>query len=59
MFYKNNYEGTKNLIELMIEYKINKIIFSSTTSVNGEPKKIPIKENYKCKSISVYEKASF
>ena len=57
LFYKNNYEGTKNLIELMIKYKINKIIFSSTASVYGEPKKIPIKENYKCKPISVYGKS--
>tara|TARA_Y100001970_G_C14231859_1_gene859143 strand:- start:1263 stop:2264 length:1002 start_codon:yes stop_codon:yes gene_type:complete len=54
LFYKNNYQGTKNLIELMIKYKIKKIIFSSTASVYGEPKKIPIKENYKCKPISVY-----
>ena len=57
IFYKNNYEGTKNLIELMIKYKINKIIFSSTASVYGEPKKVPIKENYKCKPISVYGKS--
>ena len=41
----------------MIKYKINKIIFSSTASVYGEPKKIPIKESYKCKPISVYGKS--
>ena len=56
LFYKNNVIGTKNLINLMIKYKIKKIIFSSTASVYGEPKKIPIYENSKCFPISVYGK---
>jgi UDP-glucose 4-epimerase len=57
LFYKNNYEGTKNLVQLMLKHKIKKIIFSSTASVYGEPKRIPIKESSECKPISVYGKS--
>ena len=56
LFYKNNFIATKNLIDLMIKYKIKKIIFSSTASVYGEPKKVPIYETNKCLPISIYGK---
>ncbi|MEA2035909.1 MAG: UDP-glucose 4-epimerase GalE [Nanoarchaeota archaeon] len=34
--YKRNVTGTKNLLELMKEYEVNNIIFSSTAAVYGE-----------------------
>ena len=57
LFYKNNYDGTKNLVDLMLKYKIKKIIFSSTASVYGEPNKMPIDEKTKCRPISIYGKS--
>ena len=56
MFYKNNYQATKNLIDCCIKYKIKKFIFSSTASVYGSPKKLPITEKTKTRPISVYGK---
>ena len=37
-YYMNNVLGTKNLINSMIKYKINNLIFSSSASVYGIPK---------------------
>lgn len=55
-YYINNYSSTKNLIDCMIEYKVKNIIFSSTASVYGSYKKMPLKENYPTKPISIYGK---
>jgi len=44
-YYENNFLGTFNLLNSMIDNKCNKIIFSSTAAVYGNPSKCPIKEN--------------
>lgn len=44
-YYDNNICGTKILIESMVEHGIDKIVFSSTAAVYGEPQSIPIKED--------------
>ena len=56
-FYKNNYLATKNLIENMINFEIKNLIFASTASVYGNPKKIPITEKSPLKPISFYGKS--
>jgi len=43
-YYDNNLCGTKVLLEAMVENGADKIIFSSTAAVYGEPKNIPILE---------------
>lgn len=43
-YYDNNVYGTKVLLEKLIEYGINHIVFSSTAATYGEPKSIPIVE---------------
>lgn len=59
-YYKNNVGGTLNLLSAMIENKINKIVFSSTAAVYGEPKNdVPIEENYKLSPINPYGKSKF
>ncbi len=45
-YYANNIIGGLNLLEAMIKNNINKIIFSSSASVYGEPKSKFIKENH-------------
>ena len=36
--------GTKNLIECMKKFQVFKLVFSSSATVYGYPKKLPIKE---------------
>lgn len=44
-YYDNNICGTKILLESMVEHGIDKVVFSSTAAVYGEPQSIPIKED--------------
>ena len=43
-YYENNIGGTLTLLEVMREYGVKNIIFSSSATVYGEPKEIPITE---------------
>jgi len=53
-YYKNNVVGTLNILKIMRNYNINKIIFSSSCSVHGQPKKLPVKENDELAPLSPY-----
>ncbi|NMA66730.1 MAG: UDP-glucose 4-epimerase GalE [Clostridiaceae bacterium] len=46
-YYNNNVYGTLCLVEKMNEYNVDKMIFSSTAAVYGEPENIPILESDK------------
>lgn len=46
-YYHNNVYGTVILLKKMNEYKVNKIVFSSTAATYGEPENIPILERDK------------
>jgi len=52
-YFDVNVSGTKNLFEIATEYKI-KIIFASSSSVYGDVKNIPIKENNELNPINPY-----
>jgi UDP-glucose 4-epimerase len=56
-FYANNFLATKNLVDNIIKFNIETLIFSSTASVYGNPTKIPIAENFKTQPISHYGKS--
>ena len=43
-YYRNNVCGTLNLLEAMRESGAEKLVFSSTAAVYGEPEDVPIKE---------------
>ena len=43
-YYDNNVYGTLELLKSMVEHKIGKIVFSSSSAVYGEPKNLPIPE---------------
>lgn len=45
-YYFNNLVNTLNLLKVMKEFKVNKIIFSSTAATFGEPKYTPIDEKH-------------
>lgn len=44
-YYCNNVMGTLSLLEVMLEHKVNKIVFSSTAATYGEPIRTPIRES--------------
>ncbi|MCZ6805105.1 MAG: UDP-glucose 4-epimerase GalE [Proteobacteria bacterium] len=54
IYYKNNVIGTYNLIEKMLNNKINKFIFSSTAAVYGDPITELISETHPKSPINPY-----
>lgn len=53
-YFYNNINSTLNLLELMTKYQVKKLIFSSSASVYGNSKYIPIDENHPLNPISPY-----
>ena len=53
---KNNIVATENLSLICKKYKIKKFIFASSSSVYGDQKKFPIKENFKKNPKNYYAK---
>jgi UDP-glucose 4-epimerase len=51
---KQNILVTYRVLEAMRKNNVKKIIFTSSSTVYGEAKKIPTPENYPCKPISLY-----
>lgn len=43
-YYDNNVYGTQNVLQVMQEYSVRFIVFSSTAATYGEPEQIPITE---------------
>lgn len=43
-YYENNLYGTLCLLRKMIRHDVNRIVFSSTAAVYGEPERLPIRE---------------
>jgi UDP-glucose 4-epimerase len=53
-YFENNTLATLNLLDEACKHKVNKIIFSSTAAVYGDPLKMPIPENHPKHPTSVY-----
>lgn len=53
-YFDNNVAGTVNLLKLMRQFEVQKIVFSSTAAVYGEPKIIPITEDSETAPSSPY-----
>lgn len=53
-YYHNNVVGTLNLLDVMLASGVNKLVFSSTAAVYGEPDKTPITEDMPKNPTSVY-----
>ncbi len=56
-YYRNNLVNVINLLDVMLEYKVEYFIFSSTAAVYGNPKEIPIKEDQSKAPINPYGKS--
>ena len=45
LYFNNNVYGMQVLLEAMVRHGVDKIVFSSTAAVYGEPKRVPIHED--------------
>lgn len=46
LYYKNNVSGSLNLFEVMEEFGVRNIVFSSSATVYGDPVSVPITEEF-------------
>ncbi len=53
-YYYNNVVGTLNLLDVMRKYSCKKIVFSSSATVYGDPKTVPIKEDFPLSTTNPY-----
>lgn len=53
-YYHNNITGTLNLMMLMEKYDVNNIVFSSSATVYGMPKTVPITEDFPLSTTNPY-----
>lgn len=58
-YYNNNVLNTIVLLNAMIKHNINKIIFSSTCAIYGEPENLPITEEESKKPINPYGRSKW
>lgn len=53
-YYRNNLLSTLNLVSLMSEYNAKRIVFSSSATVYGKPKSVPIREDFPLSTTNPY-----
>ena len=53
-YYDNNINGTITLVDVMRKHNVKKIIFSSSATVYGAPKTVPIKEDFPLSATNPY-----
>jgi len=53
-YYDNNINGSIKLFEVMAKYRCKSIVFSSSATVYGDPKTVPIKENFPLSATNPY-----
>jgi len=53
-YYRNNLLGLINLLEHVVEYKVNKFIFSSSATVYGNPTSLPLTESSPLSCLNPY-----
>jgi UDP-glucose 4-epimerase len=58
-YYLNNLRNTLNLLQVMNEFEVKKLVFSSTCATYGNPQKIPITESHPQNPINPYGKGKF
>lgn len=54
MYYRNNLDSTLSLLEVANEFNVKKLAFSSSATVYGKPKHLPIKENFPLSTTNPY-----
>ena len=54
MYYRNNINSALSLLEVMCEYGVKKIVFSSSATVYGDPEELPIRETARLSTTNPY-----
>ena len=57
LYHENNVNGTENILNCMDLYNVKKLIFSSSATVYGDPKKLPIQESHPLNPNNPYGKS--
>lgn len=53
-YYHNNITGTLNLCDIMSRHNVKKLVFSSSATVYGDPKTVPITEDFPLSATNPY-----
>lgn len=53
-YYRNNLDSTLSLLEVMDEFNVKKVVFSSSATVYGNPAKLPIREDFPLSTTNPY-----
>ncbi len=53
-YFHNNITGTLNLLEVMDDFNVKNIVFSSSATVYGDPASLPIKEDFPLSATNPY-----
>ena len=53
-YYSHNFDATFNLLRAMIEHGVGTIVFSSSATVYGSPKTVPIREDFPLSTTNPY-----
>ena len=54
MYYRNNFDSTLTLLEVMNKHNCKRIVFSSSATVYGKPEKLPITEDFPLHTTNPY-----
>ena len=54
LYYRNNIVGTLNLLDVMQKHNVDKLVFSSSATVYGNPSKVPITEDMPLSTTNPY-----
>ncbi|MFN8769593.1 MAG: UDP-glucose 4-epimerase GalE [Neisseriaceae bacterium] len=54
LYYRNNVAGSMLLLQMMMEYNVKNIVFSSSATVYGSPDSVPVQENARINPASPY-----
>ena len=58
-YYQNNIAGSLNLLDVMAEYGVKNIVFSSSATVYGDPKYLPLTEEHPLSPTNPYGQTKF
>lgn len=54
LYYDNNIAGSVTLFQVMAEFGVKQIVFSSSATVYGDPARVPIQENFPLSATNPY-----
>jgi len=53
-YYKNNFQNSQNLLDIMVRHNVLNFVFSSTAAIFGDPEYVPIDEMHPKQPINPY-----